>query len=445
MTFPAASVIPAGGWLTFDVTAFGLGDKDSARLYTPGNVLVDSTSWTTESPTSWGRCPDGTGAFGATISPTHGAANGCAVAGTPWPGASPISLADAPGVFGTNLSGLAYQPSGTSARGVLYAVQNGPSKLWRLVWDGAKWTPEWSKQLLYPDGSGVPDAEGVTLVDGAAFVSTERNDDGIHSDISRPSVLRFDLNSAAPTLTATREFDLTADLPGLDKNDGLEAIAWMPDSLLVAKGFIDEHTGLTYYPPKYFDHGDGLFFVGVEQTGQVIAYALNQTNGSYVRVATIDSGFSTIMDLEYEPETTHLYAVCDDTCGGQMTTLDIDGGGHFAVSNRYDRPAGMPNLNNEGFAIAPQAECVNGLKPTFYADDTNDDGHALRSGMIGCTPLPGHGPHAGGDVDATQPAVQARTIVAPLVRRPHAAEAEAGLRSGAPAHRSRSRATSAST
>ena len=47
----------------------------------------------------------------------------------------------------------------------------------------------------------------------------------------------------------------------------------------------------------------------------------------------------------------------------------------------------MPNLNNEGFAIAPQAECVNGLKPVFYTDDDNTDGHALRTGAINCTPL----------------------------------------------------------
>ena len=31
----------------------------------------------------------------------------------------------------------------------------------------------------------------------------------------------------------------------------------------------------------------------------------------------------------------------------------------------------MANLNNEGFAIAPRAECVNGLKPVFYTDDSN--------------------------------------------------------------------------
>ena len=39
----------------------------------------------------------------------------------------------------------------------------------------------------------------------------------------------------------------------------------------------------------------------------------------------------------------------------------------------------MDNFNNEGFAIAPQAECVNGLKPTFYAEDSDANGaHAAR-------------------------------------------------------------------
>jgi hypothetical protein len=53
----------------------------------------------------------------------------------------------------------------------------------------------------------------------------------------------------------------------------------------------------------------------------------------------------------------------------------------------------MANLNNEGFAIAPQAECVNGLKPTFYADDSNTAGHALRAGKIACTaPAPAPAP-----------------------------------------------------
>ena len=51
----------------------------------------------------------------------------------------------------------------------------------------------------------------------------------------------------------------------------------------------------------------------------------------------------------------------------------------------FSRPSGMANLNNEGFAMAPQAECVGGVKPVFWSDDTGDDGHAIRSGTLTCT------------------------------------------------------------
>jgi hypothetical protein len=176
------------------------------------------------------------------------------------------------------------------------------------------------------------------------------------------------------------------------RDAGLEAITWVPDELLVAKGFIDESKGARYNPADYAGHGTGLFFAGVEQDGRIIAYALNRSTGTFSRVATIASGFPKVMELTYEPETTHLWAVCDDGCDGRTATLDIaqsgPNSGRFAVTNVYERPAGMPNLNNEGFAIAPRAECVNGLKPVFWADDLNTGDHALRSGAIKCTPLP---------------------------------------------------------
>ena len=78
------------------------------------------------------------------------------------------------------------------------------------------------------------------------------------------------------------------------------------------------------------------------------------------------------MEPQYEPETTHLWAMCDNNCQGRSVTLDIDPAtGKFVVTTMYARPGGMDNFNNEGFAIAPRAECVNGLKPTFYAEDSD--------------------------------------------------------------------------
>lgn len=405
ITLPSGTTVAPGGYFVINtddpnVTGnFGLGTGDSARLFTAGAAsLVDSYTWTQHAAVTYGRCPNGTGGFVDTRAATKGAANSCPGDPLPWPGGPGVAIADGTNVLGTNMSGLAYQPSGTSAPGVLWAVKNAPSMLFRLVWDGTKWTPDttngWAagKGLHYPDGTGDPDAEGVTLIDNdpanGVYVSTERNN--ANGGVSRPAVLRFDVSGTTTSLNATNDWNLTSDLPGLAPNSGLEAIQWMSDGFLVSKGFKDEATNATYSPASYPNHGPGLFFVGVEQNGNVDGYAL-KADGSFTRVATISTGFPAgVMELEFEPETTHLWAVCDDTCGGRHETLDISpsgpDAGKFVITNVYARPAGMPNFNNEGFAISPRAECLNGLKPVFWADDTNDDLHALRSGTINCTP-----------------------------------------------------------
>ncbi|GAB3118616.1 lamin tail domain-containing protein [Glaciibacter psychrotolerans] len=409
---PAATTIPAGGFLALDVdVAYGLGAADSARLFTADGVtLIDTYSWTAHATTTYGRCPDGTGEFVTTKTPTKGAANDCVVpdgstepgtggpSALPWPGGTAISAVDAAGFFGTNLSGLAYQPSGTAAPGTIWASKNGVGTMYQLAWNGATWaavsTDGWAsgKPLHYADGTGDVDAEGIALTDagpaGGVFISSERNNDV--SKVSRPSVLRYDVTGSAATLSATIEWNLVADLPPVAPNSGLEAIAWVPDSFLVAQGFVDESSATVYRPADYPNHGTGLFVVGLEANGTVYAYALDQVSGDYHRVATISSGFSGVMDLEFDAERSALWAACDDTCDGRSSLLQVaqtgERAGHFAVTTVYERPSGMPNINNEGFALAPQKLCVDGLKPVFWSDDNNTASHALREGTIACSP-----------------------------------------------------------
>ena len=408
-----ATTIAAGGQQAFDTDpSFGFGAADSVRLFTADGTLVDSYTWTAHATTTYGRCPSGTGAFTTTATPTKGTANSCGATtppptttpptvplGAPWPGGAAVSTVDTANVLGGNVSGLAYEASGTSAPGVLWAVKNGPSTLYRLLWDGTRWTPDtangWGagKALHYPDGTGDPDTEGVTLVAGTSaggvYASTERNN--ANNGVSRPEVLRFDVSGSATSLSATTEWNLTADLPAVGPNLGLEAVTWISDDVLVRKGFRDEATGALYDPTTYPDHAGGIFFTGLEANGSIYAYALDRPTGRYTRVATIVSGFPAVMDLTYEPESGQLWVVCDDTCHGRTSTFDVGTGGRFAVTATQERPAGMPDLNNEGFTITPQAECVGGLKPVFWADDTNDDGHALRAGTLRCTALPAPG------------------------------------------------------
>ncbi|WP_411123034.1 lamin tail domain-containing protein [Streptomyces sp. x-19] len=391
-SYPIASgtTLAPGAFRAFDVhAAFGLGSNDQARLYHPdGTTLVDAFGWRSHSAPSWSRCPDGTGTFGA-AKLTLGAANDCGGNGGPaptaWPGGGSVTTADAADVFGEDLSGL-YQEGG-----VMWGAQNSGT-LWRLVPDGSGgWQPDtangWKsgKTLRFPGGSGSPDSEGVTLTGagsaGGVFVASERNGDA--SGTSRLSVLKYDAGGSGTTLTAAKEWNLTADLPPVGANLGFEGITWVPDAYLTSSGFKDGSTGSAYAPKRYGSHTGGVFFVGVEGTGTVYGYVL-QDSGAYTRVATLDSGMTGVMELQWEPQAARLWVVCDDTCNGQHRTMKVDASGAFVTTAVYDRPSGMPNYNNEGFSVAGADACVNGTKPVYWADDSNDDGHALRRGTVTC-------------------------------------------------------------
>lgn len=394
---PAGSTIAAGGYFILEEAAlgFGLGAADSARLFDPTGALLDSYTWTAHATTTYGRCANGTGPFTTTTASTKGAANNCPADANflPWPGGAAIQTQDVAGTFTSNLSGLMYEGSGTATPGVLWGARNGPGALFRLIFNGTNWVPDpannWAagKLLRYPNGTGDPDAEGVTFAGassaGGLYVSTER--DNSANAVSRLSILRFDPAAAGATLTATNEWNLTADLPTVGANLGMEAIAWVPDTFLVSKTFFDESKNRTYNPADYADHGTGLFFIGLEANGIVYAYALNHVTNGFTKVATITTGLGGVMDLNFDRDLNDLWAICDDTCQGRSVVLRIDGTGKFTAARRFERPTGMPNINNEGFAIAPAAQCVNNVKPVFWSDDSSTDGFAIRRGTLTCS------------------------------------------------------------
>jgi Lamin Tail Domain len=419
---PAGTIVPAGGHIVLDGAQFGwgLGAPDSARLFfgatnlvlDPTSTIVDQYAWTAHALPTYGRCPNGTGAFTTTVanpiapavSTTKGSANACTGGGggptpvTPWPGSNTVTP-QSTYVFGGNMSGLDYEPSGTSAPGVLWGARNGPGALFRLVFDGTNWVPdsgEWAtgKLLRYTDGTGDADAEGVTMLGASSadgiYIASERNNTA--NTVSRLSILRYNANDPGTTLTATNDWNITADIvPAVGANLGLEGITWIPDTFLVSKGFFDESKGRAYNPADYAKHTVGLFFVGIEGTGKIYAYALNQTDSGYTRIATIDSGFVSVMDLQFDNDLQDLWAVCDNTCTGRAAVLRINGAGKFVTSPAltFERPTGMPDINNEGFAIAPAALCSAGLKPVYWSDDSETGGVAIRGGLLPCAALTG--------------------------------------------------------
>jgi hypothetical protein len=395
---PAGSVIAAGGYLVLDEAqfGFGLGGNDAARLFGPGGVvLVDSYAWTEHATTTYGRCPNGTGSFTTTAAPTRGAANDCSAGEQfdPWPGDPAVADAEPGNAFGGNMSGLHFEQTPNARGGIVWAVKNGPGTLYQLVGSGGTRVPpaggDWSagKALRYPDGMGDADAEGVTRAGAAIYVAAERNN--ANSAVSRNSILRYDPSTPGTVLVATREWNLTADLPPNGANLGLEAIAFVPDAFLVQQGFRDEARNAPYDPSVYPNNAGGVFFVGVEGTGMVHGYALDHASGGFTRVATFASGFPTVMELAFDAELGQLWAICDNTCNGRSTVLRIAAvganAGRFAIRARFERPTGMPNLNNEGFTFLPLARCSGGRRQALWADDGNTGGIALRSGTVSCT------------------------------------------------------------
>jgi hypothetical protein len=399
---PAGTAVEGGDHLVLEEAdlGFGLGGADSARLFgADGTTLVDSYAWSAHAATTYGRCPDGTGDFGTTRTPTKGAANDCpppfhGVPTEPWPGPQEVVESDRLNAFVSDVSagdvsGLAFDPDES---GVLWAIKN-KNRLFKLAKVDGLWAPVttggWAtgKELRFADGNGEPDTEGVTVgPDGAIYATSER--DNTSNNVPRNAVLRYDPNDAGSSLTATDEWDLTADFPELGSiaggsNLGFEGLTWVPDEYLVAGGFADQSTGAAYDPADYPGHGAGLYFLALENDGRLYAYALG-ADGSSVRVAVVPSGFPSVMEAEFDPQTQRVWAVCDDTCDGQMSMLALGDDGHFTIDTGHDRPTGMPNLNNEGFAIAPQETCVDGLKEVVWSDDAGTGGHSLRSAQLPC-------------------------------------------------------------
>ncbi len=321
-----------------------------------------------------------------------------------WPGPGEVRVVDRGGVFGENLSGVHLEAfPGDAAladppEGVLWAVLNWPSTLFRLVRDGSDWIPDpadgWGegRPLRYPDGSGDPDAEGVVrVVHGpwaGVYVATERDND--HRGVSRNAVLRFDPDAAAglasgEALVATHAWDLNALLPTTGPNLGIEAITWIPASFLVAAGFRERGAEAPWTPGPEAREGGGLFAVGLEATGEIFFLVLDHLEGRAHVVDRVPTHMDGVMALHFDADTGELWAACDDNCSGRMAVLAIEAGeAGVRVVRYHDPPAALPELNHEGFTLAPLSWCRNGARPAWWTDDDESGGVAIRKGWMNC-------------------------------------------------------------
>ncbi|AUG75265.1 hypothetical protein CFP65_0290 [Kitasatospora sp. MMS16-BH015] len=438
---PSATVIPAGGYVTFD-SALGLGSADSLFLRDGNGTTVDSVTWATggASP-STERCGTGSGSFRTATTATLGAVNSCsgsggggggtptghllggggaltggctpeapsgtgsAPAGTlPWPGGLDVTIADdvcafttSTGPEGRDLSGLAFDPANPS---VLWAAKN-KNWLFKLVKSNGKWIPDasWSatgKQIRFAGGTGQPDSEGLTVGPGGhLYVTSER--DNANNTVPKDTVMEFDPAATGSVLTPVHQWDMTAQFPQLntgskdDANLGFEGVGYVPDSWLTANGWVDPLTHAAYNPANYPLHGSGLYFAGLEWDGTLHVYGLN-SDGGFTTFGTIATGEASVMDVTFDAGTQRIVATCDNTCGETHTFLKVDANGAIVPDVAYTNPAVMPVDNLEGFALAPASTCVNGSREAVWSDDgsygfgsgSSSSGHALYSGTFPC-------------------------------------------------------------
>ncbi|MGC4174605.1 5'-nucleotidase C-terminal domain-containing protein [Demequina sp.] len=377
----------------------------AAVIGTPGTTATNQYSYSLA----------GTGA--STCQPE--AASGTGTATTPgtsaWPGSATVTPADAAcswlatnGPEGRDISALVFDNQ-TADGSVLYSVKN-KSKLFRMTKTDGIWHSDgesadnWADGKEIRFGAGVtsnsvtvtqPDTEGLTQgPDGTLYVTTERANDA--NKYSLNSVLAFDPTDDSSTLTPTRMWDLRADFASLftasaegtggnkdDANLGFEGITYVPDTYLLANSFYDQKKAKRYNPADYPLHGEGLFFLGLEKNGHIYAYALN-SDGTFSRVADIAGNTPNVHDLQFDPVKRGIWALCDNTCNVTQTFYTVNGSttAGLTAAAAYNRPAGLPNVNIEGFAISAVAGS-GATREVVWADDgIFPFGHALYSGSI---------------------------------------------------------------
>lgn len=402
-TIPVGTEIPAAGYLVLEEAdfGFGLGSGDSVRLF-DGDQLVDSTTWPAgHADTTWGRCPDANGPFAVTAESTKGAPNVCPgeIAVAPWPGSADVRVLDQTPTFLGDSSGLDVQEAAEGT--FLWLVDNGTGRIWKFAAsaDGSI-TPVdgWAdgKRVRYQRdagnaGAAGPDAEGIT-VDAAGNVYVVAERDNSAKGVNQNTILQVSPDAGASDLIAVAEWDITGLLPLVGANLGAEAVEWVPDTELAGMLW-DQNTGAPYAPGDY--DGDGLFFVAVEDGGGVFAFALG-AGGSATLVAELNPGLPGVMGLDYDAALGVLWAMCDDGCSGKTAQVALNGTDTPEVLH-FAPPAGLPNINNEGFATAPASLAVDGQRPVWWFAD----GFTSQSLRVGTLPggLPADGGGDGGPGD----------------------------------------------
>lgn len=266
--------------------------------------------------------------------------------------------------FHVNLSGAFWNPDTRR----LWTCRNGGtggSKFWALREDGSG-----SFEIDYKSGLR---GEWTNFGDLEAITQANYGEEVVYLLIEgEERIKEFDVSTYG-TAVLRNNWNTTPHLP-LNGGSGAEGLAFVPDSFLVAQGFVDG-SGNPYVSQNGMG---GLMFVAHQNGGRVYAFDLNRTNGTFTFVGAYRTNYGESCELTFDRSDGRFYILH----GANWNRLEVTTLGSTLVSGErrlnelftYSRPTGSPSdWNLEGFAVLPNQDCVGGTRSAFL---TIDDGGA---------------------------------------------------------------------
>lgn len=242
----------------------------------------------------------------------------------------------------TDLSGVHWNPLNNA----LYCVQ-GDGRLRVLQMNGSATTFE---QIANKALSGGP--EGITTVGSALEFYT--------IDENSYEIRKYTHNATFGNLTEAKHWDLLQSPSPMEDtgNSGPEGITFVPDSFLVAAGFVSQATGQLYTSVKGMD---GLMFIAHQDEGYIWVFDINpNVTNDFAYVGKYKTGRLESCDLDFDTSTGLLYILHNvDANYLEVATLSstvVSGATRkFNTYKEYfiGNPSGG-NINIEGFAVMPK-------------------------------------------------------------------------------------------
>ena len=380
------TIIEPGQYVVFEEKVefnFGLGKSDSARLFNKDGKLIDELTWDGHYAGVIARIPDGSESIKDGF-PTKGSSNSLdneeakSIKRLPWPGLEDVRIIDERSLFNTkDLSGLDYH------EGWIYGVNNKKGTYFVFKVNEVNDIEFYQgfdangKEVSFTNGRGDLDSEGISLADdGKMYLAVERDNDNKNTNYNLIVEVENPLNQGSK-VNASRQWDITKQLPDVGANLGIETIEWVSFEDVDGKLW-DDSKNAPFNSNDYPNSAsEGIFFVGLEENGNIYAFILNK-DGTSSLVNTLDRGISDVMGLNYDKDQKLLWAETDNGYNNMLSVIKLNGEKDPQIVH-VDPPKDMPtNLNNEGFVIIPSD--TDYLDAYWFKDGENIE--ALRNAKV---------------------------------------------------------------